>query len=63
MRIDPDPSRRKYHIGASTAFFLAMLALIGQLFWVCETTKGWKAMAKPQCRLGDSVAISQLTSA
>ncbi|KAF5385595.1 hypothetical protein D9757_006756 [Collybiopsis confluens] len=50
---------------AAVCFLLAMLVLIAQIFWVCEPQNRhnhWKEAIVPQCVLGKSVAITQVTT-
>lgn len=50
---------------AAVCFMLACLILVAQVFWVCEPQdrhNHWKVDAVPQCVLGQSVAITQVTS-
>ncbi|EKM81628.1 hypothetical protein AGABI1DRAFT_90046 [Agaricus bisporus var. burnettii JB137-S8] len=43
-------------------FFLAWAFLTAQLFWICESQKGWKEKPIPQCTLGTVVAVCQIVS-
>jgi hypothetical protein len=55
--------RRLY--GAAAFFVLSLAILVAQIFWVCEPQDkrtGWKSETIPQCVLGKSVAITQVTS-
>lgn len=45
----------------SFLFLLAWLILFAQVWWVCEKEPGWKDAAPPQCKLGENVAIAQIT--
>ncbi|KAJ3886788.1 hypothetical protein GG344DRAFT_81365 [Lentinula edodes] len=50
---------------AAVCFTLACLILVAQVFWVCEPQdqlNHWKADPVPQCVLGRSVAITQVTT-
>ncbi|KAG7086353.1 hypothetical protein E1B28_002314 [Marasmius oreades] len=62
IRIDPNPSRRFIYIGVSIIYFIAVVVMIVQLFWVCEPMPGWKDAASPQCPLTKQVAICQLVT-
>jgi hypothetical protein len=62
VRIDPNPSRRKLYIGVSIIYFITVIVLIVQLFWVCEPEPGWKDTRSPQCQLNKQVAICQLVT-
>ncbi|KAJ8096296.1 hypothetical protein PM082_011451 [Marasmius tenuissimus] len=60
IRIDPNPSRRKIYVGISFLYFITVVVLIIQLFWVCEPEPAWKDVRSPQCHLTTQVAICQL---
>ncbi|KAF5392194.1 hypothetical protein D9757_001524 [Collybiopsis confluens] len=62
VRIDPNPDRRRIYLVASVLFFLAVLVMIVQLFWVCEPMPKWKSAANPQCPLTIQVAVVQLVT-
>jgi putative effector of murein hydrolase LrgA (UPF0299 family) len=62
IRIDPNPDRRKLYVGVSAVYFITVVVLIVQLFWVCEPEPSWKDAASPQCTLNKQVAISQLVT-
>ncbi|KIK65866.1 hypothetical protein GYMLUDRAFT_38358 [Collybiopsis luxurians FD-317 M1] len=50
---------------AAVCFILALLILVAQVFWVCEPQNRynhWKDHPTPQCVLGRSVAITQVTT-
>jgi len=58
-------SFRKQLYTAAGCFTIALLILIAQVFWVCEPQNNhnhWKADPVPQCVLGKSVAITQVTT-
>jgi len=42
------------------AFLVIWAILFAQAFWVCESEPGWKSDPRPQCDLGESVAIAQI---
>ncbi|KAL0566599.1 hypothetical protein V5O48_015409 [Marasmius crinis-equi] len=60
IRIDPNPSRRKIYVGISILYFITVVVLIIQLFWVCEPEPAWKDSKSPQCHLTTQVAVCQL---
>ncbi|KAK1217116.1 hypothetical protein PQX77_020233 [Marasmius sp. AFHP31] len=62
IRIDPNSSRRKIYVGVSYVYFIVLLVLTAQLFWVCEPEPGWKDTTSPQCHLTPQVAIFQLVT-
>ncbi|KAF9027336.1 hypothetical protein BDZ89DRAFT_1113478, partial [Hymenopellis radicata] len=50
---------------ATALFLVALLILVAQVFWVCEPQDRhthWKSDPVPQCVLGRSVAITQITT-
>ncbi|XP_006461758.1 hypothetical protein AGABI2DRAFT_178785 [Agaricus bisporus var. bisporus H97] len=54
------PTRMLYVF--AVLFFLAWAFLTAQLFWICESQKGWKEKPIPQCTLGTVVAVCQIVS-
>lgn len=55
----------RYLKAMASLFVLAMAILVAQVFWVCEPQNRhnhWKGAQNPQCILGDSVAITQVTT-
>lgn len=52
------PTRTLYVF--AVLFFLAWAFLTAQLFWICESQKGWKEKPIPQCTLGTVVAVCQI---
>ncbi|KAF9065462.1 hypothetical protein BDP27DRAFT_1424780 [Rhodocollybia butyracea] len=58
-------SFRKQLYTAAGCFTAALLILVAQVFWVCEPQNShnhWKTNPVPQCVLGMSVAITQVTT-
>ncbi|KIY66436.1 hypothetical protein CYLTODRAFT_455350 [Cylindrobasidium torrendii FP15055 ss-10] len=56
--------QRRLYITAAL-FVIALLILVAQVFWVCEPQNRhnhWKSDLLPQCVLGRSVAITQVTT-
>ncbi|KAF9012877.1 hypothetical protein BDZ89DRAFT_1023817 [Hymenopellis radicata] len=62
IRLDPSERRRRRLLWIGVLFFLVLVFLICQLFWVCEPEPKWKDMRSPQCTLNKQVAICQLVS-
>ncbi len=60
IRLDPSERRRRRLLWIGVLFFLVLVILICQLFWVCEPEPKWKDMRSPQCTLNKQVAICQL---
>jgi len=55
----PGPLRRTL-LFVFAAFVVIWIILFAQVFWVCETEPGWKSLPRPQCDLGQNVAIAQI---
>jgi len=61
FRLDPCIERRKRLFWAAAAFFAALLFVLAQRFWVCESKdSAWKNAPNPRCHFSIEVAICQL---
>ncbi|KAJ6492291.1 hypothetical protein C8R45DRAFT_990848 [Mycena sanguinolenta] len=62
VRIDPSPTRRRYLRCAAVILIGCAVALLTQLFWICESRHAWKHLPNPQCNLPQQVAILQFVT-
>ncbi|KAF8063984.1 hypothetical protein FPV67DRAFT_1671735 [Lyophyllum atratum] len=60
IRIDPSETRRRRLFIVAFLFFLAILVLVSQLFWVCEPAPSWKEESNVECLPTDQEAILQI---
>ncbi|KAF5363410.1 hypothetical protein D9756_001074 [Leucocoprinus leucothites] len=62
IRIEPFNGWQRVYKTIGVVFFTIWMVLLAQLFWECEPGVEWKQLPSPQCKLGRSVPILQLTS-